>query len=157
MRWFVATLVTGGMAFAAAAEAQSPPAPPTFAYLYGRATVGGENIVPESQPLLAFVNGKSCGAMAANTFVAADGDGVPEEDVGSTVYVIDVLAGGDRNYERPGCGQTGDPITLYPPAMGRLPSVQPLFRAGPMRADLEFDVNLQFRAILPQLAPDSAR
>jgi hypothetical protein len=116
--------------------------------------VGGENIVPETQPIVAFVNGVSCGGSPAMTSVATDGDDVPEEDVGRTVYVIDVLANGTNTYERPGCGQPGLPITLYFPAIGRMSTQQPLFQSGPTRADLELDVVLSQRAGIPQLAAD---
>jgi hypothetical protein len=103
--------------------------------------------------VIAFVNGQSCGA-PANTLVAVEGDDVPEEDVGRTVYVIDVLANGANNYEREGCGQPGDAIMLYFPASGRASSEQPLFQAGPSRVDLELDVMLGHRVGLPSLASD---
>ncbi len=160
MRRLLETIATGGIAtalgWAALVQAQTPPGPPTFAYVYGRVTLNGENITPETQPVLAFVNGNSCGGAPAQTFVATDGDVVPEEDIGATVYVIDVLADGENTYERDGCGNPGDPIVLYLPGIGRMAGVQPLFQAGPIRADIELDVSLQFRASLPQLATDAA-
>jgi hypothetical protein len=146
-------LVAAGIASIAAA-AQGQPAPPTFAYLNGRVTVNEANVSPEYQPVLAFVHGNSCGGALTNTFVATEGDDVPEEDVGSTVYVIDVLSDGSQNYERAGCGRPGDVITLYLPSIGRMASAQPLFQAGPTRADIELDVALDFRARAPQLAGD---
>jgi hypothetical protein len=155
MRWLIATLVTAGIASWALAESQAQPAPPTFAYLFGRVTVEGENVSPEAQPVLAFVNGKSCGE-AATTFVATEGEDVPDDDVGSTVYVIDVLGDGTHNYEREGCGHPGDPITIYLPTIGRMASARPLFQAGPTRADVELDILLAFRAGVPQLASDAS-
>ncbi len=154
MRWLLAIIVTGGVGWAALAQAQTVPSPPTFAYLYGRVTVGVENVSPETQPVLAFVNGTSCGGAPTETFIATEGDDTPDEDVGATVYVIDVLADGESSYEREGCGHPGDPITIYLPSIGRMGSSQPLFQAGHTRADIELDVVLQFRASVPQLAID---
>lgn len=137
--------------------AESQPVPPSFAYLYGRVLVEGENISPESQPVMAFVNGKSCGGAPSNTFVAIEGEGVPDEDVGRTVYVLDVLADGTKVYERPGCGHTGDQVILYFPVIGRMSSQRPLFQPGPQRADLELDIALQFRAGIPAIATDGTQ
>jgi hypothetical protein len=153
-----AALLLPGVAFFGAswlglAGAQSPPAAPTFAYIYGQALINGQNLTPEVQPVIAFVNGQSCGA-PATTLVATEGDDVPEEDVGRTVYVIDVLADGTDNYERPGCGEAGDPVVLYFPASGRISTDQPIFQSGPIRADLDLDVALDNRAGLPSLASD---
>ncbi|MGH2627842.1 MAG: hypothetical protein ACRDHY_14465, partial [Anaerolineales bacterium] len=100
-----ATAFAAAVGCAALVQAQAP-APPTFGYLFGQVTVEGENIAPETQPVIAFVNGVSCGS--AQTFIAIEGDEVPPADVGRTVYVIDVFADGARNYERPGCGHPGD-------------------------------------------------
>lgn len=158
MRTLLATFGAGGIVAAlgwtAFAQAQSPPGPPTFAYLYGRVTLNGANVSPEMQPVVAFVNGNSCGGAPAQTFVATDGDDVPDQDIGATVYVVDVLAGGAATYEREGCGHAGDPVILYFPAVGRMAAAQPLFQAGPIRADIELDIALQFRASLPQVATD---
>ena len=142
--------------WAALAGAQSPPGAPTFAYVYGRVLQGGENISPEAQPVIAIVNGASCGGTPTTTLVATEGDDVPEEDVGRTVYVIDVLANGTNTYERAGCGQPGLPITLYFPAIGRMSSQQPLFQAGPIRADLELDIALIHRSTVSQVASDGS-
>lgn len=150
-------VVVGGLVAVlgwAGALAQDAPGPPSFAYAYGRVLVNGENLAPEVQPVIAFVNGKSCGGAPVSTFVATPGDDVPDEDVGRTVYVIDVLADGTNTYERPGCGRSGDPIMLYFPTIGRSSTQQPLFQPGPLRTDLELDVALQFRATLPQLSGD---
>ena len=147
---------SAAIGWAALAGAQSPPGAPTFAYLYGQVLVGGENVAPESQPVIAFVNGISCGGAPTTTLVATEGDDVPEEDIGRTVYVIDVLANGTNNYERTGCGEPGLPIMLYLPAIGRMSSQQPLFQSGPIRADLELDIALTQRAGIPQLAADGA-
>ena len=153
-----AALAAGGLvaalSLAAPSGAQNPPTPPSFTYLYGQALLGGENVAPEVQPVVAFVNGKSCGGGSPQTFVATEGTDVPEEDVGRTVYVIDVLADGTKNYERPGCGRPGDAILIYFPKVGRMAGVQPLFQAGPLRADLELEVALGYRGVLPQLAND---
>lgn len=148
--------VSVALGWAALAAAQSPPGAPTFAYVYGQVLIGGANISPETQPVIAFVNGVSCGGTPTTTIVAAEGDDVPEEDIGRTVYVIDVLANGTNTYERLGCGQPGIPITLYLPSIGRMSSQQPLFQSGPIRVDLELDVALSQRAGIPQLAADGA-
>lgn len=142
------------LSWASLSLAQNPPGPPSYAYLYGQALVGGENINPAIQPVVAFVNGKSCGSGTAQTFIATKGQDVPDEDVGRTVYVIDVLADGTKNYERPGCGHPGDPITIYFPDIERMSSFEPLFQAGGLRANLELDVTLSHRGVLPQLASD---
>ncbi|MEX0782745.1 MAG: hypothetical protein WD557_08850 [Dehalococcoidia bacterium] len=148
--------VAASFAVVALVHAQSPPGAPTFAYVYGRVLLGGENLIPDTQPVIAFVNGKACGGTPTNTLVASEGDDVKPEDVGRTVYVIDVLADGTNTYERLGCGRPGDPILLYFPAAGRTSSVQPLFQSGPLRADLELDIALSQRAGIPQLAADGA-
>lgn len=148
------TAVAGAVCSLALALAQ--PSPPTFAYLYGQVLVGGQNISPQTQPVIAFVNGKSCTGTPTTTFVATEGDDIPEEDVGRTVYVIDVLADGSALYERPGCGQAGDPIIFWFPEIGRMPSTRPLFQPGPTRADLELDVHLAYRGVVPELASEGA-
>jgi hypothetical protein len=153
---FIIAAASTAAGWAALAGAQSPPGAPTFAYVYGQVLVGGANISPETQPVIAFVNGVSCGGTPTTTLVATAGDDVPEEDIGRTVYVIDVLANGTNNYERVGCGQPGVPIMLYLPSMGRMSSQQPLFQSGPIRADLELDIALSQRTGIPQLASDGA-
>ncbi len=153
---FAAGGLLAAFGVASLSSAQNPPGPPSYGYVYGRVLVGGENISPEIQPVVAFVNGKSCGGGSAQTFVAVEGQDVPAEDVGRTVFVIDVLADGTKNYERSGCGHPGDPIALYFPAIGRSATFTPLFQAGPLRADIELDVVFAQRASLPQVASDGA-
>lgn len=156
--WTRTLMAAGGViavaTFGSLAMAQTPPTPPTFTYLYGLALLGGENLSPENQPVVAFVNGQSCGGGTAQTFVATEGENVPDGDVGRTVYVIDVLADGTKTYERAGCGHPGDPILLYFPMSGRMASTQPLFQAGPLRADVDLGVALPHRAVIPQVASD---
>lgn len=147
------TVTSAAIAIGWAALAQAQPAPPTFATFYGQVLVGGENLDPVTQPVIAFVNGKSCG-VATQTLIAEPGEGVPEDDVGKTVYVIDVLADGSDNYERIGCGHPGDPITLYFPVAGRTSTTQPLFQALQTRADIDLDISLSHSAGIPSLAAD---
>ena len=152
----LAVLVAAGAVYSVVAALAQAPSPPTFAYLYGRVAVDGANVVPETQPVIAFVNGKSCEGAPTQTFVAAEGDDVPPEDIGRTVYVIDVLADGENVYEREGCGHPGDPILLYLPAIGRMSSTQPLFQPGPLRADLPLDLWLSYRQVVPAVASEGA-
>jgi hypothetical protein len=124
-----------------------------FAYLYGRVAVDGECRAGDAARL-AFV-GKSCEVRPRN-FVTTEGDDIPPEDIGKTVYVVDVLADGHNVYEREGCAHPGDPILLYLPAIGRMSSTQPLFQPGPVRADLQLDIWLGYRQVVPAVASEGA-
>lgn len=133
------------------ARAADPPQPDFF-WPYGTVQVAGENLAPETQPVLALVNGKVCGE--ATTLIATPGPGVPPGDVGKTVYVIDVLADGGSTGQRAGCGNPGDSVMLYFPLSSRIALQQLSFFAGGQRADIELGVELQYRLQGPMLAND---
>lgn len=130
--------------------AQTPPAP-TFYWPYGKVQVGGANLVPAVQPVIAFVNGKACGS--GSTTVATAADGTPAGDVGKTVYVIDVFADGSATGERRGCGHAGDVVTLYFPLTG-IAAQQPLFKQGHQRVDLDIAAQTSFSLQAPMMAAD---
>jgi hypothetical protein len=119
------------------------PGVPDFFWPYGRVLVNGANLSPTAQPVVALVNGKVCGF--AETKVATAEPGTPAEDVGKTVYVIDVLADGPGAGQRPGCGHPGDPVTLYFPGSHLIADVQPTFQQGPLRLDLNLTRSLTAR------------
>jgi hypothetical protein len=139
------------LAAASLVRAADPPQPDFF-WPYGRVRADGANIVPAEQSVLALVNGKVCGQ--ATTLVAAAGPGVPAEDVGKTVYVIDVLADGSNSGQRSGCGHPGDPVTLYFVGARRVALQQPQFVTGGQRNDVDLGPELQFRLQGPMLAND---
>lgn len=133
------------------AHADNPPAP-DFYWPYGQARMGGASLNPSIQPIIAFVRGQSCGY--AQTSVAVAGQNVPASDIGKTVYVVDISANGTSPGERPGCGQAGDPVLLYLPALHRTALQQPQFHQGNERVDLDFDNALPYQRYSPQLASD---
>ncbi|MGI8925468.1 MAG: hypothetical protein ACR2HN_02330 [Tepidiformaceae bacterium] len=114
-----------GLLAAPQAGAVDPPGVPGLPFIaYGQVSSGGVNIVPSEQPILAFVNGNSCGS--ATTLVATAGDNVPPDEVGKTVYVIAVLAAGSSGAGTgPGCGRPGDRVTFYFPETRRLALERP--------------------------------
>ena len=134
-------------------RADNPPAP-DFYWPYGIARANGANIDPTAQTVIAFVRGKSCGD--AQTKVALAGPNVPTGDVGKTVYVVDIAASGTSPGQRPGCGQAGDPVLFYLPAMHRTALQQPAFHQGNERVDLAFDNRLPYQLRAPQVASDRA-
>ena len=134
------------------AVADSPPTP-DFYWPYGKVQIFGGNLSPSVQPVIAFVNGKACGT--AMVSVAPPADGTPIGDVGRTVYVIDVLADGTGIGQRPGCGRTGDPVTLYFPKSG-IAVQQPLFKQGGQRVDLDIGVQTIYRLQAPFMASDGS-
>ena len=138
-------------AVAAPAAAQAP-GPPDFYWPYGIVQADGGNLSPAVQPVYAFVNGIRCGEGV--TLVATAGANVPAGDVGKTVYKIDVLADGSRVDQRPGCGEAGDEVTLYFPAMRRFAVQSPTFKQGGERLDLTLAGALQYRVITPQTSRD---
>ena len=148
----LASFALGGMLLSSAA-ASSPPVPDYF-WPYGKALIDGANTTPAVQPVIAFVNGKVCGT--AQTLVATAADGTPADDVGKTVYVIDISADGSGVGQRPGCGHAGDRVVLYFPASRRMGSQQPLFKQGGQRVDLDLGVNLQYQLRATQIAGDGA-
>jgi len=140
-----------GIAALSLAGAQSPPQPDFF-WPYGTVLLGAENILPAQQPVIGLVNGKACGE--STTFIATDAPGVPEGDVGKTVYVVDILADGSGPGHRPGCGTPGAPVTLYFPESHRLSQQAPGFIAGGQRVDVSLGPELVYRLQGPMLASD---
>jgi hypothetical protein len=132
-------------------RADNPPAP-DFYWPYGIARASGANLDPTTQTVIAFVRGKSCGDV--QTKVALAGPNVPTSDVGKTVYVVDIAANGGSAGERPGCGQSGDPVLFYLPGMHRTALQQPTFHQGNERVDLDFDNRLPYQLRAPQVASD---
>lgn len=139
-------------AFSTSAAAQAP-GPPDFYWPYGLVQADGANLAPVVQPVVAYVNGKVCGR--GQTLVAIAGDNVPAGDIGKTVYKIDVKADGTRVDQSPGCGKTGDGVTLYFPASRRFAIQTAAFHQGGERIDLTLGPALQYRAIGPAAARDS--
>ena len=133
-------------------SADTPPAP-DFYWPYGKIQIFGGNLSPSNQPVIAFVNGKACGA--AQVTVAPEAEGTPIGDVGRTVYVIDVLADGAAVGQRPGCGHPGDLVTLYFPKSG-IAVQQPLFKQGGQRIDLDVGVQTIYRLQAPMMSADGS-
>ena len=133
------------------AGAQDPPRPDFF-WPYGTVQLDGANIEPAEQQVIGIVNGVACGE--STTFMATAGPGVPPGDVGKTVYVVDVLAGGSGAGQRFGCGHPGDAVTLYFPESRRMALQVPAFVVGGQRVDLALGVELGFRLQGPMLASD---
>ena len=130
-----------------AAGAIEPPQPDFF-WPYGRVSVDGVNLDPPEQQVIALVHGVACGE--ATTKVAVDGPGVPAEDAGTTVYVVDVLPAGAR----PGCGTAGDAIMLYFVGSKRLALQQPVFVVGSQRVDVDLGPALGFQLVGALVASD---
>lgn len=136
-----------------AAHADGPPQPDFF-WPYGTVQRDGANIEPAEQPMIAFVNGSSCGD--AFTRIAPEGPDTPQGDAGKTVYVVDVLADGTNPGDRAGCGHPGNPVLFYLPLIGRMAAQQPLFTAGSARVDLDLTIELSNRLVAPVTAADGA-
>jgi hypothetical protein len=148
----VAIVVVAASAFVTAAGAQTPPLPDAFR-TYGRVSAEGQNIVPAEQAVLALVNGRVCGE--DRTFVATAQPGNPPEDVGRTVYAIDVSAAGDAAGQLPGCGRNGDPVVLYFPESKRVAVETPAFESGAFkRNNLILSVILGNAQAVPLVASD---
>ncbi len=138
---------------AAPLRAQGPPPFPDFTTVFGRALVDGENLSPPAQPLIAFINGHSCGW--SSTQLASAREDVPIGDWGRTVYAVDARADGSGLYQIPGCGTAGVTISLYFPLIGRMATQEVSFGgASDVRADLSLDVNLRYRLKAPLMASD---
>lgn len=157
MRRRAVRIVAALLVFAAAgvgaglATGQAPP-PPDFYWPYGRVSIGGANLVPASQPLVAIINGRACGN--DTTRLALEGPGVPAADAGRTVYVVSVLADGSGAGQAPGCGRNGDAPRLWFPLAGYLSEPLPGFQVGGVRADLDLVTRLAERRALPMLASE---
>lgn len=152
-RW-VAAMLAAALGVWGSAGAQEPPGAPDFAWPYGTVLVDGANLEPPVQPVIALVNGVSCGD--ALTKVATAAPGTPPGDVGKTVYVVDVLADGSRPGQRLGCGVAGLPIQLWFPVARRLALQQPLFAPGGQRIDLALGAPLGFELRATVVASDGA-
>ena len=156
-RRFIRYLATGVLASlivavpVSGALAVDPPQPDFF-WPYGTVQVDGANVSPAEQPVIALVNGKVCGE--ATTLIAAAGPGVPPDDVGKTVYVVDVLADGAATGQRAGCGRSGDTVLLYFPASRRIALQQLVFFSGGQRANVDLGSELQYRLQGPMVAND---
>jgi hypothetical protein len=142
------------LAIASVAAADGPPAPDFF-WPYGRVQLLGANIVPEVQPVVAIIAGKTCGL--DQTRVATVDPGNPPEDIGKTVYVVDVLSGGTGTGQRAGCGRAGDPVTLYFPKMHRFARQQPAFQQGGLRVNLDLGPELSNRVVSALAAADGTQ
>jgi hypothetical protein len=133
--------------------AATDPPQPDFFWPYGRILSDGENAGPQMQRVIALVNGRACGE--ATTKVADAGPGVPQSDVGATVYVIDVLAAGSNAGQRLGCGLAGDPVMLYFVGSRRFAQQEPLFMAGSQRVDVDLGPELAFQLTSAMIAGDA--
>lgn len=143
--------VCAGAAVMASAAADSPPIPDYFR-AYGTAQSSGVNIFPEVQPVIAFANGRVCGA--GSTSLVAAAEGTPASDVGKTAYVVDVQSDHGSVPAARGCGHANDPVLLYFPASQRVAIQRPLFAFGAARTNVELAAPLQFQLRSPQLASD---
>ncbi len=146
-------MLTAGAAMVAAlgafavAGAVDPGLPGIPFMAYGQVQVSGANISPEVQKVVAFVNGVECGT--AMTKVATAGDGTPAEEVGRTVYVVDVLADGGPDYgSKAGCGRPGDLVTFYFPEIHRVATQHPAWQSGARRENLDLGVALSNRLVV---------
>jgi len=143
----------GGFAIAGAVGDPGPPGIPFLAY--GQVQVGGANVSPEVQKVIVFVNGVECGS--AMTKVATAGDGTPAEEVGKTVYVVDVLADGGGGYgSKAGCGKAGDLVTFYFPGTHRVATQHPAWESGAHRENLDLGVSLSNRLVVAEAAAKAA-
>ena len=133
------------------AQAVNPPQPDFF-WPYGRVLVDGQNAEPAEQTVIGLVRGSACGE--AVTKVAEAAPGVPPEDVGATVYVVDILASGEAAGQRPGCGEPGDVVTLYFVGSHRIALQQPLFAAGSQRVDVDLGPELGYQLVGAMVADD---
>jgi len=144
-------LAVAAAPFAASAQ-QGPPSVPDFFWPYGRVRLDGADISPAQQPVIAFVGGQHCGN--DTTRVATADDTTPAEDVGHTVYVVNVMAAGTAPGQAPGCGTPGAAVQFWFPVSGYLALQVPLFATGGQRIDLDLGTRLGERRTLPQLVSD---
>lgn len=141
-------------AFAFPASADTPPFPDHFVS-YGQALIGGSNVSPVQQPVIAAIDGNACGE--GLTFLITAGPGTPGGDVGKTGYTVDVLPDGTGVGRRPGCGRTGKSIVLYFPVSHRVALQQPNFASGGARTDVDLGLALPYRAFAVNAGADGAR
>ena len=150
---YAAALLLPALGAVSVALAQQAPPLPDFFWSYGRIQIGPVNVSPPDQTIVAIVNGKVCGI--ARTQVANADPGNPPDDIGKTVYVVDVLAEGTSSGQRPGCGKAGDPVIIYLPESHRAAVERPAFRPGlGVRTNLDMSVHLQFGMPAPVVAAD---
>lgn len=142
-----------GVAAVATAAAVSPPVPDFF-FPYGKVQMNGANLSPAVQPVIAFTNGKACGD--SQTLIATADPDTPADDVGKTVYVVDVLAAGTALGQRPNCGHPGDAVSLYFPVAHAIGNQTPSFQQGGQRVNLDLTTNLSHRLTTPQVALDGS-
>jgi hypothetical protein len=142
---------TSILAMAGVASAQSPPLP-DFYWPYGQVQLDGENITPPVQPVIAFVRGTACGE--AESLVATASADTPAEDVGKTVYVVNIRADGSGPGQQPGCGRNGDAVMLYFPTLVRFANETLLFQQGEERVDLSLGPAMPTRLPLPFVSDD---
>jgi len=119
---------------------------------YGSVQQDGANISPEQQPVVAIIRGGACGA--ATTLLAPAGSETPPEDVGKTVYAIDILADGSGPGQRAGCGQSGDQVLFYFPVAGRLATQTAVFQPGVDRLNLDLGAPLTTRLTVQSVSDD---
>ncbi|OAI43099.1 hypothetical protein AYO38_02690 [bacterium SCGC AG-212-C10] len=151
-----AALILGAAVSGAIAQAQGTPGHPDAYVPYGQVQTGAGNISPPVQTILAIVNGKVCGM--DQTLIATAGPGTPEEEVGKTVYSIEVKAEGPNVFDIPGCGKPGDTVVFYLPVLGRLADQRVPFKSAVIeRANLTFTTVLPHRVINPSAAKDGAQ
>jgi len=139
------------LAVLSSASADSPPIP-DFYWPYGKVLVNGSNLIPFQQAVVGIVNGRACGV--DKTLVASASPNTPADDVGRTVYVVNVLADGSASGQRTGCGHPGDAVTLYFPESHRIGLSQGTFQPGGQRVDLNLGPELTFRVPLPLASSD---
>lgn len=150
--WRLAAIVLAAAASWVVPEAAAQPPLPEFATRYGTILDAGANLDPPSQPIVAIVNGRVCGS--DRTFIAPPGPNVPPEDVGRTVYRIDVYAKGDGPGHHPDCAVVGDTIRFYLPESGRFANETSTFAPGAERLDLTVGDPLPYRGLAPRVARD---
>ncbi|MGE0599681.1 MAG: hypothetical protein AB7J35_11580 [Dehalococcoidia bacterium] len=146
-------LVFLALVAASVASAEDPPQPDFF-WPYGRVAIDGQPAQPADQTVIGLVNGMACGD--ATTKVAQAGTGVPAEDIGATVYVVDVLAAGDGSGQRPGCGMPGDTVMLYFVGSRRIAVQQPVFTPGSQRVDVDLGPELSYQLVGAMVARDGS-
>jgi hypothetical protein len=141
-----AALVAAALGTGAVA-AQSGPPFPDFFWPYGTVQIGGENVTPPTQLVVALVNGRACGQTETKLAEAIPAN--PPADVGKTVFALTVHAGGDGPGQVEGCGRLGDRVIFWLPRTGAFASQQPFFAPGPLRVDLTLLTPLAHRVAVP--------
>ena len=136
---------------AASAAAQSPPLP-NFFWSYGTVQLDAANLDPPEQPVVALVGGAACGS--STTFIATASPDTPIEDLGRTVYSLNVRPDGTGAGQQSGCGREGESVLFWFPALSRFAFESPLFHQGEERVDLTLGPPLGVRLPLPFISDD---